>query len=179
MPYEEDDEPAMTAPVSPSSRPWVTLKYGGTSVSFEKTWKSIACRIKELLPKYRVVLVLSALSQVSLTRNIHACQPPWHGGTPPAAPAWRCHCGGITVVSHPRGPKMRDGDDLLAACRWVEGGDLALHLKVALTRSHAGAAILLRRSSCHRMPHILRASLAPTLNTLSALSIPNGVNFRA
>ena len=72
MPYEEDDEPAMTAPVSPSSRPWVTLKYGGTSVSFEKTWKSIACRIKELLPKYRVVLVLSALSQVSLSRDIHA-----------------------------------------------------------------------------------------------------------
>jgi len=72
MPFEEDDEAAMTAPVSPSSRPWVTLKYGGTSVSFEKTWRSIASRIKELLPKYRVVLVLSALSQVSFARNLHA-----------------------------------------------------------------------------------------------------------
>mmetsp|Transcript_65150 Transcript_65150/g.155423 ORF Transcript_65150/g.155423 Transcript_65150/m.155423 type:complete len:595 (+) Transcript_65150:20-1804(+) len=70
MPPSDDDE-ENTAPVSHAARPWVTLKYGGTSVSFEKTWRSIANRIKELLPKYRVVLVLSALSQV--TNRLEMC----------------------------------------------------------------------------------------------------------
>jgi aspartokinase len=62
----DGEEEVMTKPPSSghASRPWVTLKYGGTSVSFERTWKQIAARVEELLPNHRVVLVLSALSQV-------------------------------------------------------------------------------------------------------------------
>jgi aspartokinase len=47
------------------SRPWVVLKYGGTSVANVKNWGAIVKRVKELLPTNRVWLVVSALSGVS------------------------------------------------------------------------------------------------------------------
>jgi len=46
-------------------RPWVVLKFGGTSVATAERWVTIAQRVQELLPEHRVWLVASALSQVS------------------------------------------------------------------------------------------------------------------
>jgi len=46
-------------------RPWVVLKFGGTSVASASNWTRIANRIAQLLPDRRVWLVASALSQVS------------------------------------------------------------------------------------------------------------------
>jgi len=47
------------------SKPWVVLKFGGTSVATVKTWGQIVRRVQELLPTNRVWLVVSALSKVS------------------------------------------------------------------------------------------------------------------
>lgn len=47
------------------SRPWVVLKYGGTSVATAEKWGAIAARAAELLPDHRVWIVASAVSQVS------------------------------------------------------------------------------------------------------------------
>lgn len=47
------------------SRPWVVLKYGGTSVASVNTWGEIVKRVKVLTPTNRVWLVVSALSKVS------------------------------------------------------------------------------------------------------------------
>jgi len=47
------------------TRPWVVLKYGGTSVASPKTWEVILERVRELLPRNRVWIVVSALSQVT------------------------------------------------------------------------------------------------------------------
>ena len=47
------------------SRPWIVLKYGGTSVATAERWAAIATRARELLPTHRVWIVASALSQVS------------------------------------------------------------------------------------------------------------------
>ncbi|HCP44633.1 MAG TPA: bifunctional aspartate kinase/diaminopimelate decarboxylase [Deltaproteobacteria bacterium] len=52
-----------TAPADP--RPWIVLKFGGTSVANAERWEQIAQRIRQLLPDYRVWIVASALSQVS------------------------------------------------------------------------------------------------------------------
>lgn len=155
MPPSDDDE-ENTAPVSHAARPWVTLKYGGTSVSFEKTWRSIANRIKELLPKYRVVLVLSALSQVSLT---HA--KPSTLAAPPATVALR-HLplwGGDAVVA---ALEAEARNRLLAVGRWVEGGASALYGMGVVVRLHAGAALPLCPTSYRRMTHILGAFHRPT-----------------
>ena len=46
-------------------KPWVVLKYGGTSVATAATWGSIARRIQQLLPTNRVWLVVSAVSKVT------------------------------------------------------------------------------------------------------------------
>jgi diaminopimelate decarboxylase/aspartate kinase len=46
-------------------KPWVVLKFGGTSVSTAATWAQIARRTRELLPDRRVWIVASALSGVS------------------------------------------------------------------------------------------------------------------
>jgi len=46
-------------------RPWVVLKFGGTSVATAERWSNIAERIRALLPHHRVWVVASALSQVS------------------------------------------------------------------------------------------------------------------
>ena len=48
-----------------TSRPFVVLKFGGTSVATAKRWARIAARARELLPAHRVWIVASALSQVS------------------------------------------------------------------------------------------------------------------
>lgn len=47
-----------------SSRPWVVLKYGGTSVANVRNWGEIVKRVQLLLPTNRVWLVVSALSGV-------------------------------------------------------------------------------------------------------------------
>lgn len=48
------------------------LKFGGTSVSFARTWEQIVQRVRELLAEgFRVMLVLSALSQV--TNRLEKC----------------------------------------------------------------------------------------------------------
>jgi aspartokinase len=46
-------------------KPWVVLKFGGTSVATVKTWESIINRTRELLPTNRVWIVVSALSKAS------------------------------------------------------------------------------------------------------------------
>ncbi len=48
-----------------STRPFVVLKFGGTSVATAERWGRIADRARELLATHRVFLVASALSQVS------------------------------------------------------------------------------------------------------------------
>ena len=47
------------------SRPWVVLKFGGTSVSRPDYWEAIAERVRTLSSSYRVCIVASALSGVS------------------------------------------------------------------------------------------------------------------
>ncbi len=47
------------------ARPWVVLKYGGTSVARAENWGRIAARVRERLPAHRVCVVASALSGVS------------------------------------------------------------------------------------------------------------------
>lgn len=47
------------------SRPWVVLKFGGTSVATAENWGRIAARAQALVGKHRVWIVASALSQVS------------------------------------------------------------------------------------------------------------------
>ena len=45
-------------------KPWVVVKYGGTSVSSVKTWETILARVEALLPTNRVWIVVSAVSKV-------------------------------------------------------------------------------------------------------------------
>lgn len=45
-----------------SHRPWIVLKYGGTSVASTDRWERIAARIRELAPEHGVWLVVSALA---------------------------------------------------------------------------------------------------------------------
>ncbi|MCB9462171.1 MAG: aspartate kinase [Candidatus Eisenbacteria bacterium] len=47
------------------TKPWIVLKFGGTSVATGERWSVIAKRARELLPEHRVWIVASALSQVS------------------------------------------------------------------------------------------------------------------
>ena len=47
------------------SRPWVVLKYGGTSVARAANWKRIAERIRTVAATHRVCVVASALAGVS------------------------------------------------------------------------------------------------------------------
>ena len=47
------------------SRPWVVLKFGGTSVATLPRWEHIAARVRELLPEHRVWVVVSALTKVT------------------------------------------------------------------------------------------------------------------
>jgi len=46
-------------------RPWIVLKFGGTSVASAERWAVIAARARELLPSSRVWIVASALAGVS------------------------------------------------------------------------------------------------------------------
>jgi aspartokinase len=48
-----------------AEKPWVVLKFGGTSVSSSFSWKQIASRVHELVPTNRVWVVISALTNVS------------------------------------------------------------------------------------------------------------------
>ena len=45
-------------------KPWVVVKYGGTSVSSLRTWETILARVETVLPSNRVWIVVSALSKV-------------------------------------------------------------------------------------------------------------------
>lgn len=45
-------------------RPWVTLKYGGTSVATKISWQGISNHVKDLLPNNRIWITVSAISQV-------------------------------------------------------------------------------------------------------------------
>ncbi len=47
------------------SKPWIVLKFGGTSVATVERWATIAARVSSLVPQARVVVVASALSGVS------------------------------------------------------------------------------------------------------------------
>ena len=44
------------------SRPWIVLKYGGTSVATPDRWEQIAARIDQARPAHRVWVVVSALA---------------------------------------------------------------------------------------------------------------------
>jgi len=44
------------------SRPWIVLKYGGTSVRTAARWEGIAARARRLRPEHRVWIVVSALA---------------------------------------------------------------------------------------------------------------------
>ena len=46
-------------------RPWVVLKFGGSSVASAGRWETIAGRVRELLPQHRVWITISALAGVS------------------------------------------------------------------------------------------------------------------
>lgn len=46
-------------------RPWVVLKFGGTSVATAERWATIARRVEQLRPEHRIWIVASALSQIS------------------------------------------------------------------------------------------------------------------
>ncbi len=47
------------------TRPWVVLKYGGTSVATAENWGRIARRVQQLSPTHRVWIAASAVSKVS------------------------------------------------------------------------------------------------------------------
>src|SRR6185295_7458567 len=47
------------------ARPWIVLKFGGTSVATVERWARIAERVTALLPTHRVWIVVSALAGVS------------------------------------------------------------------------------------------------------------------
>ena len=47
------------------SRPWIVLKFGGTSVATFARWERIAARARELIPEHRVWIVVSALAKVT------------------------------------------------------------------------------------------------------------------
>jgi bifunctional diaminopimelate decarboxylase / aspartate kinase len=47
------------------SKPWVVLKFGGTSVATALRWERIAVRVRELAPDRRVWVVVSALAKVT------------------------------------------------------------------------------------------------------------------
>ena len=66
------------------SNPWVCLKYGGTSVATEATWRSIVRRVTEVLPANRVWLVVSAVSGVTnaLLRSLDEALAPHATGSP-------------------------------------------------------------------------------------------------
>ena len=59
-----------------ADKPWVVLKYGGTSVSSVKTWETILARVEALLPTNRVWIVVSALSKVRSPRPASFNSPP-------------------------------------------------------------------------------------------------------
>lgn len=46
-------------------RPWLVMKFGGTSVATAERWTRIATEVKRALPTHRVCVVASALSQTS------------------------------------------------------------------------------------------------------------------
>lgn len=48
----------------PGPKPWVVLKYGGTSVATANNWGIISNRVSALLPTNRVWVVVSAVSKV-------------------------------------------------------------------------------------------------------------------
>jgi len=90
-----DDRP------DPGQRPWVVLKFGGTSVASAERWTQIAQRIRDLLPQYRVWIVASALSQVSNHLE--------------------------TVLNGAQSGSDPHGEDLAASLQWIRDthGDLA------------------------------------------------------
>jgi diaminopimelate decarboxylase/aspartate kinase len=55
------------------SRPWIVLKFGGTSLATAERWGQVRNRLDRLLPTHRVWLVASAVSGVSnaLERAVH------------------------------------------------------------------------------------------------------------
>lgn len=65
------DSSAVISKNNAKVKPWVVLKFGGTSVSYLKSWKQIHIRIMDLLKEHRVILVLSALTQV--TNRLEMC----------------------------------------------------------------------------------------------------------
>ncbi|MEO1233097.1 MAG: hypothetical protein AAFZ18_29805 [Myxococcota bacterium] len=46
-------------------RPWLVMKFGGTSVATAERWSTIADRVEAAMSTHRVCVVASALSQVS------------------------------------------------------------------------------------------------------------------
>ena len=68
----KDSPEGVLRATSVGRRKWVVLKFGGTSVSYANTWAQIVQRVKELQAEgFRVMLVLSALSQV--TNRLEMC----------------------------------------------------------------------------------------------------------
>ena len=59
-----------------AEKPWVVVKYGGTSVSSVKTWETILARVEALLPTNRVWIVVSAVSKVRPARPAQRAPAP-------------------------------------------------------------------------------------------------------
>lgn len=57
--------PGGTVSAEHRRKPWVVLKFGGTSVATAENWKRIARRLGQLLPEHRTWIVVSALAGVS------------------------------------------------------------------------------------------------------------------
>ena len=82
------------ASTSSAAKPWVVVKYGGTSVATVETWGQILARVKLLLPTNRVWIVVSALSKVRGPRVV-VRHPPRH----------RRRCPLPALAPHPTTPR--------------------------------------------------------------------------
>src|SRR5690606_19358966 len=96
-----------------SARPWVVLKYGGTSVASAEAWSSIVQRTKQLLPDHRVWLVVSAVSQVSNRLDLALQRAPARQDDD--TPAWLASRHHSLMDELQLGPEARAETDALLA----------------------------------------------------------------
>jgi diaminopimelate decarboxylase/aspartate kinase len=78
---------SLTLPPS-TTRRWVVLKFGGTSVSTKDTWATIAARAIHLLPTHDVWITVSAISQT--TNRLIECLRESIERLPPTSFEWVC-----------------------------------------------------------------------------------------
>ncbi len=112
-----------------TARPFVVLKFGGTSVASAERWHRVAARVRELLPGHRVWIVVSALSQVSnhLEQAVHEALAAGDDG-PIRAFDW------ITDQHEELGAMIGLGDAAMAPVRALLGELERLLAGIRLTR---------------------------------------------